>query len=54
MMAEQSVQAPTEQASPESNGEITPELVREVAEKVFILWQRELAIERERQRPFTR
>jgi hypothetical protein len=37
-----------------NKGEITPELVRQVAEKVYELWQRELAIERERQRPFSR
>jgi hypothetical protein len=37
-----------------NKGTVTPELVRQVAEKVYELWQRELAIERERQRPFSR
>jgi hypothetical protein len=30
---------------------ITPELVRQVADKVYALWLKELQIERERRRP---
>lgn len=52
-MVDQAEQASTEQAATKGSGEISPELIRQVAEKVFKLWQRELAIERERQRPFT-
>ncbi|MCP4360641.1 MAG: hypothetical protein GY796_21750 [Chloroflexi bacterium] len=34
------------------DGKPTPELVRKVVEKVYALWQRDLAIEFERQRRF--
>lgn len=30
---------------------VTPELVRQVADKVYAMWLRDLQIERERQRP---
>lgn len=32
------------------SGKLTPELVRKVADKVAAMWQRDLTIDRERQR----
>ncbi|MFO7540342.1 MAG: hypothetical protein R6X32_20070 [Chloroflexota bacterium] len=45
--------APTEQAAQTKsakNGKPSPELVRQVTEKVAALWRRDLALERERER----
>jgi hypothetical protein len=53
-MADKSAKASTEEATIGDKGEITPDLVRQVADKVYELWLHELAVERGRQRPFTR
>jgi hypothetical protein len=39
-----------EQGSKSGQGQITPDLVRQVAEKVYEMWREELRIDRERAR----
>ena len=52
-MNEQLATATNEGPQTDTRGEITPELVCQVAQKVYELWQRELAVERERQRLYS-
>ena len=41
-------ETPAQSRNQESSGQITPELVQRVADKVYALWQQELRIEQER------
>ncbi len=43
-------QAQTSTQTVKSKTAVTPELVRQVADKVYALWQRDVQIEQERQR----